>query len=256
MKWAGEVKTADTREYGKQIVKYNTDSILFKNMKKESVVWMSHTDYISKLPDGFKVSATTDTCPVAAMENPERKIYGVQFHPEVHHSENGTEILRAFLYDVCGAIGDWSMANIAENTIKSLREKIGDKKVLCAMSGGVDSAVTAALLNKAVGNNLTCIYVDHGLMRKNESKEIKEVFIDGMHMNLIMVDAADRFLSKLKGVSDPERKRKLIGEEFIRVFEDEGKKIGKVDFLAQGTIYPDVIESGSKTSAVINLITM
>ena len=212
---------------------------------------MSHVDYISRIPEGFRITAKTETCPVAAFANDKKRIYGVQFHPEVHHSVNGTEILRAFLFDVCKAKGDWATADIAKMLIENVRRQVGDGKVVCAMSGGVDSAVAATLIHKAIGKNLTCIYVDHGLMRKNETAQIKEVFIDGLRMNLIMVDASERFLSALKGVTDPEQKRKIIGTEFVRVFEEQSKVIGSVDFLAQGTIYPDVIESGSKTSAKI-----
>ena len=247
----GEVKKAEVREYGKQTVAYDNDCVLFGKMPKEGVVWMSHVDYISRIPEGFRITAKTETCPVAAFANDKKRIYGVQFHPEVHHSVNGTEILRAFLFDVCKAKGDWATADIAKMLIEIVRRQVGDGKVVCAMSGGVDSAVAATLIHKAIGKNLTCIYVDHGLMRKNETAQIKEVFIDGLRMNLIMVDASERFLSALKGVTDPEQKRKIIGTEFVRVFEEQSKVIGSVDFLAQGTIYPDVIESGSKTSAKI-----
>jgi len=246
----GEVKHAETREYGKSDIKYSTSKI-FKNINKTNICWMSHTDYVSKLPDGFKTIATTSTCPIAAIENEEKNIYGVQFHPEVMHTKNGTEILRNFLYEVCKVKGDWTMSNFAKETIKLLKEKIGDKKVLCAMSGGVDSAVAATLIHQAVGSQLTCIFVDHGLLRKDEADEVELVFRDGLGMNLIKVDAQERFLSKLEGVDDPEKKRKIIGSEFIKVFEDEAKKIGKVDFLVQGTIYPDVIESGKGNSAII-----
>jgi GMP synthase (glutamine-hydrolysing) len=211
---------------------------------------MSHTDYISELPEGFTSVAHTADCPVAAMENAEAKLYGIQYHPEVMHTENGTAMLRNFLYEVCNCKGDWSMSNYAQTAIKDVREKVGDGKVLLALSGGVDSSVLAALLSKAVGNQLTCIFVDHGLMRKNEGDEVEQAF-KGWNINFVRVNAGDRFLGKLAGVSDPETKRKIIGEEFIRVFEDEAKKIGKVDFLAQGTIYPDVIESGSGDAAVI-----
>lgn len=247
----GEVKKAEVREYGKQTVAYDNDCVLFGKMPKEGVVWMSHVDYISRIPEGFRITAKTETCPVAAFANDKKRIYGVQFHPEVHHSVNGTEILKAFLFDVCKAKGDWATADIAKMLIENVRRQVGDGKVVCAMSGGVDSAVAATLIHKAIGKNLTCIYVDHGLMRKNETAQIKEVFIDGLRMNLIMVDASERFLSALKGVTDPEQKRKIIGTEFVRVFEEQSKVIGSVDFLAQGTIYPDVIESGSKTSAKI-----
>lgn len=248
--FGGEVTRAETREYGKSDITYS-DSPLFEGIPAQNVCWMSHTDYISRPPEGFRAVAKTATCPVAAMEDRERGVYAVQFHPEVMHTRNGTDILRNFLYNVCGVAGDWTMANFAKEQIEAIRRKIGDKKVLCAMSGGVDSAVAATLVYKAVGSNLTCIFVDHGLLRKNEADEVMRVFKDGMGMNLIKADAADLFLGKLAGVSDPETKRKIIGSEFIRVFEREAKKIGAVDFLVQGTIYPDVIESGKGKSAVI-----
>jgi len=247
----GKVKHADTREYGKSDIKYDVKSPLFKDIPESNVCWMSHTDYVSEAPEGFKVIAKTETCPVAAMENEEKKFYGVQFHPEVMHTKCGTQILRNFLYNVCKVSGDWTMANFAQEKIKFLKEKIGNQKVLCAMSGGVDSAVAATLIHAAVGDNLTCIFVDHGLLRKNEAEEVYRVFKEERKMNLIKVDASERFLSKLAGVSDPETKRKIIGSEFINVFQDEAKKIGKVDYLVQGTIYPDVIESGKGKSAVI-----
>lgn len=237
------------REYGKQVLKAGK-SVLFDGVPETSRIWMSHTVYVSAVPEGFEVIGNTDTCPVAAMANDEKKLYGVQFHPEVMHTEYGENVLRNFLYKVCGAKGEWTMANFAESKIRELKEKIGDKKVLCALSGGVDSAVAATLIHKACPN-LTCIFVDHGLLRKDEADEVVRVFRDEQKMNLIKVDASDRFLGLLKGVTEPERKRKIIGEEFIRVFEAEAKKIGKVDYLVQGTIYPDVIESGKGVSATI-----
>ena len=246
----GEVSHAPTREYGKMEITYEKGD-LFGNIPKENVVWMSHTDYVSRLPEGFEVTATSATCPVAAMQNEDKKIYGVQFHPEVMHTRNGTDILRNFLYRVCGASGDWTMSNFVEEQVKKVREKVGGGKVLCAMSGGVDSAVAATILHRAVGDNLVCIFVDHGLLRKNEADEVVKVFRDERGMNLIKADASGRFLDKLAGVTEPEAKRKIIGEEFIKVFESEAKKIGKVDFLVQGTIYPDVIESGNGASATI-----
>ena len=211
---------------------------------------MSHTDYISKAAPGFEISAHTADCPVATAENAEKKLYAIQFHPEVLHSVEGKTMLSNFVLGVCGCAGDWKMDAFVEHTIKEIREKVGDGKVLLALSGGVDSSVLAALLSKAVGNQLTCIFVDHGLMRKNEGDEVEQAFAD-WDVNFVRVNAGERFLNKLAGVSDPETKRKIIGEEFIRVFEDEAKKIGKVDFLAQGTIYPDVIESGTGDAAVI-----
>ncbi len=237
------------REYGKQNLCAETGK-LFDGIETGSVCWMSHTDYIEKLPEGFTVAAKTATCPVAAMQNEERKLYGVQFHPEVMHTQKGMEILRNFLFKICGAKGDWTMGNFAAETIKALKTKLAGKKALCALSGGVDSAVAATLVHRACPD-LICIFVDHGLLRKNEADEVVKVFKDGMGMNLIKVDASEIFLSKLKGVTEPERKRKIIGEEFIRVFEAEAKKIGKVDYLVQGTIYPDVIESGLGNSAKI-----
>ncbi len=237
------------REYGKQEL-CDENGKLFEGISTGSVCWMSHTDYIEKLPEGFTVAAKTANCPVAAMQNEKRKLYGVQFHPEVMHTQRGMDILRNFLYKVCGAKGDWTMGNFAAETIETLKAKLWGKKVLCALSGGVDSAVAATLIHKACPD-LICIFVDHGLLRKNEADEVVRVFKDGMGMNLIKVDASERFLGKLQGVTEPERKRKIIGEEFIRVFEAEAKKIGKVDYLVQGTIYPDVIESGLGNSAKI-----
>lgn len=249
----GEVETCVTSEYGKTETCYDKDCVLFstiKNMPEKAVSWMSHTDYISKLPEGFRVTAHTENCPCAAMANDEKKLYAVQFHPEVNHTQYGLDMLDSFLKNVCCCTGDWTMENYAEKAIRDIREKVGSGKVLLALSGGVDSSVLAALLSKAVGNQLTCIFVDHGFMRKNEGDEVEAAFKD-WDINFIRVNAKDRFMDKLRGVSDPETKRKAIGEEFIRVFEAEAKKIGKVDFLAQGTIYPDVIESGAGDAAVI-----
>ena len=246
----GTVESATTSEYGKAEVKYMS-SPLTKDIPARAICWMSHTDRITKLPKGFEKIAESDNCPYAAFGDIKRKIYGVQFHPEVNHTQYGMQILKNFLFEVCKAKGDWTMSNFVANKITELKKKIGNKKVLCAMSGGVDSAVAATLIHKAVGDQLTCVFVDHGLLRKYEADEVMSVFRDGLKMNLIKADAGAIFLEKLKGVSDPEKKRKIIGEEFIRSFEVESKKIGKVDFLVQGTIYPDVIESGKGKSAVI-----
>lgn len=249
----GKVATAPTSEYGKTLVEVNQESKLFTNVNKETTCWMSHTDYIEKAPSDFKIVAKTPACPVAAMENEEKKLYAVQFHPEVMHSVEGMKMLSNFVYNVCGCKGDWKMSDFATSTIASIKEKVGSGKVLCALSGGVDSSVAAVLLSKAIGNQLTCVFVDHGLLRKNEGDEVEAVFgPNGAYdLNFVRVNAQDRFYEKLKGVTDPEKKRKIIGEEFIRVFEEEAKKIGAVDYLVQGTIYPDVIESGLGKSAVI-----
>ncbi len=246
----GKVQTCTTSEYGKTETVYDNGCLMFGGMPEKAVSWMSHTDYIAEIPEGFKITAHTDNCPVAAMANAEKKLYAVQFHPEVNHTENGLAMLDSFVKKVCGCKGDWTMGSYAETAIRDIREKVGDGKVLLALSGGVDSSVLAALLSKAIGNQLTCIFVDHGFMRKNEGDEVEAAFAD-WDVNFVRVNAKDRFMAKLSGVSDPETKRKLIGEEFIRVFEAEAKKIGAVDFLAQGTIYPDVIESGSGDAAVI-----
>ena len=228
----GKVETAPSREFGKTATHFDTTSPLFQSLPAEAVTWMSHVDYVGALPEGFVSIAHTDHCPVAAMQNLEKKVFGFQYHPEVEHTENGSGMLRNFLYNVCGAVGDWSMKDYCNTAIEQVRQKVGDGKVLLALSGGVDSSVVAKLLSKAIGNQLTCIFVDHGLMRKNEGDEIEAVFGNG-DINFVRVNAEERFLSKLAGVSEPERKRKIIGEEFIRVFEEEAKKIGKVDFLAQ-----------------------
>ena len=249
----GQVQTAPVSEYGKTEVTVDRSSVLFGDVSEKTVCWMSHTDYIAKAPEGFVVTATTPVCPVAAMECPEKKLYATQFHPEVMHTVEGMKMLSNFVYKVCGCSGDWKMSSFVDDTIKALREKIGSGKVLCALSGGVDSSVAAVLLSKAVGKQLTCVFVDQGLLRKDEGDEVEAVFgPEGPYdLNFIRVNAQERFYGKLAGVTEPEAKRKIIGEEFIRVFEEEAKKIGAVDFLVQGTIYPDVIESGLGKSAVI-----
>ena len=242
----GHVCKAPEREYGKTLVHVDTKSKVFANVSPETICWMSHNDYAETAPTGFTISAYTDNCPVAAIELPEKNLYGFQFHPEVLHTPEGKTMLHNFVYNVCGCKGDWKMGSFVETSVKALREKIGDGKVLCALSGGVDSSVAAAMLSKAVGKQLTCVFVDHGLLRKNEMEEVCEVFGPNgqFELNFVCVNARQRFYDKLAGVSEPEKKRKIIGEEFIRVFEEEAKKIGAVDFLAQGTIYPDVVESG------------
>lgn len=249
----GQVGTAETCEYGKTEVKVDVSSTLFKGVEESTICWMSHTDCIMTVPEGFRVTATSGGCPVAAMEWPEKKFYATQFHPEVVHTKAGNLMLHNFIYNVCGCTGDWKMDSFVETSIQAVRDKVGNGKVLCALSGGVDSSVAAVLLSKAVGKQLTCVFVDHGLLRKNEGDEVEAVFgPEGNYdLNFIRVNAQDRFYAKLAGKEDPEEKRKIIGEEFIRVFEEEAKKIGAVDFLVQGTIYPDVIESGLGKSAVI-----
>ncbi len=249
----GTVEKASVSEYGKTEVDVKKSSVLFKDVSAKTICWMSHTNYIAQAPEGFSITASTPVCPVAAMECPERKLYGLQFHPEVMHTAEGMKMLRSFVMDVCHCSGDWVMSSFVEDTIRTLKEKVGDGRVLCALSGGVDSSVAAVLLAKAIGKQLTCVFVDHGLLRKNEGDEVEAVFgPDGEYsLNFIRVNAQERFYKKLAGVTEPETKRKIIGEEFIRVFEEEAKKIGAVDYLVQGTIYPDVIESGLGKSAVI-----
>lgn len=244
------VEKAEKKEFGKTLcIKYK-DSKLIQNMKNETIVWMSHQDQVKKLPCGFDLIQHTSTCPYAAIENEEKKIYAVQYHPEVNHSQEGSKLIQSFLYDICMAKGDWTMQNFMNEQINKIKDIVKDKKVLLALSGGVDSSVCAYLLSKAIGNKLTCVFVDTGLMRKNEGNEVEQAF-KNQEVNFIRVNAEKRFLSKLKSITDPEEKRKAIGEEFIRVFEDEAKKIGQVDYLAQGTIYPDVIESGLGDAKVI-----
>ena len=250
----GKVEKAPVREYGKTEVMVNTVSPLFGNVEPTTICWMSHFDYISKPAPGFNIVAHTADCPVAAAENREKNLYAIQFHPEVLHTEEGSKMLHNFVRGVCGCAGTWRMDSFVESTIKDIREKVGDGKVLLALSGGVDSSVAAGLLSRAIGKQLTCVFVDHGLLRKNEGGEVESVFGPNgqFDLNFIRVNAQERYYNKLAGVTEPEQKRKIIGEEFIRVFEEEAKKIGAVDFLAQGTIYPDVVESGlGGESAVI-----
>ena len=238
------------REYGKTETYYDTSCRLFRGLPAQGVSWMSHGDYMEKVPEGFALVARSDACPNVAICDEARSFYGVQFHPEVNHTDHGVDMIHNFLYEVCGAAGDWTMGDYCKQAVAAIREKVGDGRVLLALSGGVDSSVAAALLAEAVGSQLTCVFVDHGLMRKDEGDEVEAAF-SKWNLQFVRVDAEARFLGKLAGVSEPERKRKLIGEEFIRVFEEEAKKIGRVDFLAQGTIYPDVIESGAGDAAVI-----
>lgn len=250
----GKVEKAPVREYGKTEVLVDNSSPLFGDVESKTICWMSHFDYISNTAPGFKITAHTSDCPVAAAEDSQKKLYAIQFHPEVLHTQEGTKMLYNFVRGVCGCAGTWRMDSFVESSIKEIREKVGDGKVLCALSGGVDSSVAAVMLAKAIGDQLTCVFVDHGLLRKNEGDEVEEVFGPNgpYNLNFIRVNAQERFYSKLAGVTEPEKKRKIIGEEFIRVFEEEAKKIGTVDFLVQGTIYPDVVESGlGGESAVI-----
>lgn len=244
------VSAKDRSEYGKTEIVFE-DNKLFKNTENKSICFMSHTDYIKTVPSDFKVIAATEKCPAAAICNEEKALYGVQFHPEVTHTEYGKEILKNFLFEVCGCIGDWKMDEFIEKTVADYKKTLAGKKVLLALSGGVDSSVCAVLLHRAIGENLTCIFVDHGFLRKDEGDFVEKTFEGQFGLNLIRVNAEDRFLGKLKGVTEPEQKRKIIGEEFIRTFEEEAKKIGKINVLAQGTIYPDIIESGLGDSATI-----
>jgi GMP synthase (glutamine-hydrolysing) len=247
----GKVEPASNREYGKASITVQNESSLLAKLPKEQVVWMSHGDLVVEAPEGFTVDATSESCPISAMSNEEKKFYAVQFHPEVQHSEYGFEMLKNFAFDVCGCKGDWSMKNFIEIEIEKIRQTVGDKQVLCALSGGVDSSVVAVLIHKAIGDQLTCIFVDHGLLRKGEAEGVMETLAKGFRMNVIKVDAKERFLSKLEGVSDPEKKRKIIGNEFIYVFDDEATKLKGIEFLAQGTLYTDIIESGTATAQTI-----
>lgn len=250
----GAVSRAEAQEYGKTALHVNTEAALFAGVPENTSCWMSHFDYISRVAPGFEVIATTGSCPAAAVQDTARGLYGIQFHPEVLHTPEGTKMLFNFVRIICGCAGDWKIASFVETTVKQIREKVGDGKVLCALSGGVDSSVAAVLLSKAIGSQLTCVFVDHGLLRKDEGDEVESIFgpAGNYDLNFIRVNAQQRFYVKLAGVDEPERKRKIIGEEFIRVFEEESKKIGAVDYLVQGTIYPDVVESGlGGESAVI-----
>ncbi len=247
----GTVEKAKNREYGKAAIKIEEPSKLFGDLPTEQSVWMSHGDLVTAVPPGFVVNATSPACPISSMSNEEQDLYAVQFHPEVRHSIHGNEMLKNFVFDICKCEANWSMENFIELELKKIRETVGDRKVLCALSGGVDSSVVAVLIHKAIGDQLTCMFVDHGLLRKDEGESVMKTFKDGFNMNVIKIDAQERFLNKLKGVSDPEQKRKIIGNEFIYVFDDEAKKLEGIDFLAQGTLYTDIIESGTATAQTI-----
>ena len=247
----GKVESPDYKEYGKVAITLNPHSALFTGINAQQTCWMSHRDYVSRVPFGFTGSAHTEVCPMAAMENATQKIYGVQFHPEVVHTPFGQQLLHNFLYNICQLKGTWTMGNFKEEEISRIKKTVGTGRVLCALSGGVDSSVAAVLVHQAIGSQLTCVFVDHGLLRKDEANQVEKLFKDTYKMNLIRVHAQERFLNKLKGITDPEQKRKIIGAEFIAVFDEEAKKLGHIDYLLQGTIYPDVIESGNGASAVI-----
>lgn len=249
--FGGKVESSDKREYGKADISLTADSKLFGDLPTNQVVWMSHGDHVTAAPEGFTVNVTSPSCKIAGMVNEERKMYAVQFHPEVQHSVHGNDLLRNFVFEICGAKGDWSMQNFIDIEIAKIRETVGNKNVLCALSGGVDSSVVAVLIHKAIGDQLTCIFVDHGLLRKGEADQVMETLSDGFNLNIIKVDAQRRFLDKLAGVSDPEKKRKIIGNEFIYVFDDEASKLKGIDYLAQGTLYTDIIESGTATAQTI-----
>jgi len=247
----GVVAHSDSREYGNTHLTIDKNTDLFAELGSETQVWMSHGDYIEKAPASFVVTAHTAGTPVAAMANVERDIYGVQFHPEVVHTPEGMKMLKSFLFGICKCSGDWNMGSFVDNAIAAIRKQVGNKRVLCALSGGIDSSVAAVLVHRAVGDQLTCVYVNHGFMRKNESEQVLKTFRDEYNINLVYANVADRFLARVAGVTEPEQKRKIIGEEFIRVFEAEANQLGEIDFLVQGTLYPDVIESGTDTAAVI-----
>ncbi len=247
----GQVRGGNHREYGRAQLAVTRDDLLFNELPKDMQVWMSHGDSVFTLPEGFVETARTGNCPVAAMYHPEKHLYGVQFHPEVKHTVYGMDILKNFLFAVCGLKGDWNLSDFIAESVADIKAKVGSKKVLCALSGGVDSSVAAVLVHRAVGDQLVCVFVDNGLLRKDEPQQVIQTFQEQMQMNLIFADAQDRFLKRLAGVTEPERKRKIIGEEFIRVFEEEKNKLGDIDYLVQGTIYPDVIESGTRTADTI-----
>ncbi len=247
----GKVERAQKREYGKATVAFQADSRLIKGLENDQQVWMSHGDLVSKLPEGFIVDASTDHAPVAAMSHPEKRLFAVQFHPEVRHSVYGNEMIKNFLFDICECEGEWSMETFIEDTIRDIQNEVGDRKVLCALSGGVDSSVVAILLHKAIGKQLTCMFIDHGMLRKDEAESVMETFVGKFDMHVVKIDASARFLGNLVGVTDPEKKRKIIGNEFIRVFEEESASLGDFDFLAQGTLYTDIIESGTATAKTI-----
>jgi GMP synthase (glutamine-hydrolysing) len=251
MHFGGVVEKASHREYGKALATVSHQSALYQDIPEQQVVWMSHGDLVVGAPDGFATDLTSQSCPIAGISNEEKKMYGVQFHPEVRHSVYGNDLLRNFVYNICGCTDSWTIENFLEIEMQKIRDTVGDKKVLCALSGGVDSSVVAVLIHKAIGDQLTCIFVDHGLLRKNEADSVMKTFSEGFNMNVIKVDARDRFLNKLKGVSDPEQKRKIIGNEFIYVFDDEAAKLEGIDYLAQGTLYTDIIESGTATAQTI-----
>lgn len=247
----GKVERAAKREYGKADVDFAEHSALTRGLDSKQTVWMSHGDHVTQLPDGFVVDASTEHAPIAGFANPDRKMYGVQFHPEVRHSVHGNEMIRNFLYDICGCEGNWSMETFIEDAVRDIRSQVGDGKVLCALSGGVDSSVVAMLIHKAIGDQLTCMFIDHGLLRKGEAESVMETFVGKFDMKVVKIDARERFLSKLAGVDDPEQKRKIIGNEFIYVFDEESAKFDDFTYLAQGTLYTDIVESGTATAQTI-----
>ncbi|SDI40383.1 glutamine-hydrolyzing GMP synthase [Alteribacillus bidgolensis] len=249
--FGGKVEAANHREYGKAVIKVENDSALYHDLPEEQSVWMSHGDLIVAPPEGFEIDAVNPSCPVAGMSDKNRKMYGVQFHPEVRHTQFGDDLLKNFAFEICRCAGNWTMSNFVDEQVDIIREQVADKNVLCALSGGVDSSVVAALIHKAIGDQLTCMFIDHGLLRKNEADSVMKTFGEDFNMNLVKIDAQDRFLNKLEGVSDPEQKRKIIGNEFIYLFEEEAGKLTDMDFLAQGTLYTDIIESGTDTAQTI-----